>query len=79
MFSSKESNNLMIDYYHTDIKKLNPIEIVGLYFLGHVTLNKLAELLGTSASDTRKLVNRVCDDIEVTANVDRSVPDIDNL
>jgi len=79
MFSSKESNNLMIDYYHTDIKKLNPIELMGLYLLGHVTLNKLAELLDATASDTRKLVNRVCNDIEAVANVDRSVPDVDNL
>ncbi|PIH59056.1 hypothetical protein [Paenibacillus sp. LK1] len=79
MFSSKESNNLMIDYYHTDIKKLNPIELMGLYLLGHVTLNKLAELFEVTADDARKLVNRVCSDIEVTANVDRSVPDADNL
>lgn len=79
MFSSKESNNLMIDYYHTDIKKLNPIELMGLYLLGHVTLNKLAELLDATVSDTRKLVNRVCIDIETVAKVDRSVPDVDNL
>ncbi|MCP1184971.1 hypothetical protein [Paenibacillus sp. 1781tsa1] len=79
MFSSKESNNLMIDYYHTDIKKLNPIELMGLYLIGHVTLNKLAELLGITANDARKLVNRVCNDIEVTAKVDRSVPDVDIL
>ncbi|WP_411735091.1 hypothetical protein [Paenibacillus sp. M2] len=69
----------MIDYYHTDIKKLNPIELMGLYLLGDVTLNKLAELFEVTADDARKLVNRVCSDIEATAKVDRSVPDIDNL
>lgn len=79
MFSSKESNNLMIDNYHMDITKLNPIELVGLYFIGHLTINKLAELLGITTGDSRKLINRVCNDIELTANDDRSVPDIDNL
>lgn len=76
--SSKELSKVEVDFDKFDLNKLQSHEVFGLYLIGEISFRKLMEVFEIKdALEMRKIISRICEDIDSMSNKDESEVEID--